>query len=121
MNQDQNIDLREYENPTEEVLNDNTVADTSNLLTDVENLDKRVTELGANVDAEKLKLEFPNLDKEFPTIFDKVVNRTMDMGRLKFMVKMIGEIEKKKISKHEASIVVGKELVENIVKPQMKN
>ncbi len=119
MNQDQNIDLREYENPTEEVLNDNTVADTSNLLTDVENLDRRVTELGRNADTEKLKLEFPNLDKEFPTIFDKVVNRTMDMGRLKFMVKMIGEIEKKKISKHEASIVVGKELVENIVKPQM--
>jgi len=119
MNQDQNIDLREYENPTEEVLNDNTVADTSNLLTDVENLDRRVTELGRNADTEKLKLEFPNLDKEFPTIFDKVVNRTMDMGRLKFMVKMIGEVEKKKISKHEASIVVGKELVENIVKPQM--
>ena len=65
MNQDQNIDLREYENPSEEVLNDNTVADTSNLLTDVENLDKRVTELRANVDAEKLKLEFPNLNKEF--------------------------------------------------------
>ena len=119
MNQDQNIDLREYENPTDEVLNDNTVADTSNLLTDVENLDRRVTELGRNADTEKLKLEFPNLDKEFPTIFDKVVNRTMDMGRLKFMVKMIGEVEKKKISKHEASIVVGKELVENIVKPQM--
>jgi hypothetical protein len=121
MNQDQNIDLREYENPTDEVLNDNTVADTTNLLEDVENLDRRVAELGSNVDTEKLKLEFPNLNKEFPTIFDKVVNRTMDMGRLKFMVKMIGEIEKNKLSKHEASIVVGKELVENIVKPQMEN
>lgn len=119
MNQDQNIDLRDYENPSEEVLNDNTVADTTNLIDEVEKLDKRVTELGRDVDTEKLKLEFPNLDKEFPTIFDKVVNRTMDMGRLKFMVRMIGEIEKKKISKHEASIVVGKELVENIVKPQM--
>ena len=121
MNQDQNIDLREYENPTDEVLNDNTVADTTNLLEDVENLDRRVAELGSNVDTEKLKLEFPNLNKEFTTIFDKVVNRTMDMGRLKFMVKMIGEIEKNKLSKHEASIVVGKELVENIVKPQMDN
>ena len=121
MNQDQNIDLREYENPTDEVLNDNTVADTTNLLEDVENLDRRVAELGSNVDTEKLKLEFPNLNMEFPTIFDKVVNRTMDMGRLKFMVKMIGEIEKNKLSKHEASIVVGKELVENIVKPQMEN
>ena len=45
----------------------------------------------------------------------------MEMGRLKFMLKMINEIERKKISKHEASIVVGKELVENIVKPQMKD
>ena len=31
------------------------------------------------------------------------------------------KLKEKKISKHEASIVVGKELVENIVKPQMKN
>ena len=36
----QNIDLRDYENPSEEVLNDNTVADTSNVENDVDRLKK---------------------------------------------------------------------------------
>ena len=121
MNPNQNIDLREYENPSEEVLNDNSVADSSNVIKDVENLKKRMNEMGKNKDVEKLKEEFKDLNEKFPTIFSKVIDESMDMGRLKFMLKMICEIENKKISKHEASVVVGKELVENIVKPQMNN
>jgi hypothetical protein len=121
MAQNQNIDLREYENPSEEVLSDNNVADTGDVVKDVEKLKIRLNEMGRNPDLEKLKEEFKDLNEGFPTIFTKVVEGTMDMGRLKFMLKMIGEIKKDKISKHEASIVVGKELVENIVKPQMEN
>ena len=117
----QNIDLRNYENPSDEVLNDNTVADTSNVQSEVDRLKKRVDEMGRNKNEEVLKEEFKDFFEKFPTIFNKVVEGTMEMGRLKFMLKMISEIERKKISKHEASIVVGKELVENIVKPQMDN
>ncbi len=117
----QNLDLRDYENPSDEVLNDNTVADTSNVEADVDRLKKRVDEMGRNKNVETLQEEFKDFFEKFPTIFNKVVDGTMEMGRLKFMLKMINEIERKKISKHEASIVVGKELVENIVKPQMKN
>lgn len=117
----QNIDLRNYENPSEEVLNDNTVADTSNIQNDIDRLKKKVDEMGVNKNVETLKEEFKDFFEKFPTIFNKVVDGTMEMGRLKFMLKMINEIENKKISKHQASIVVGKELVENIVKPQMKN
>lgn len=120
MDKNQSIDLREYENPSEEVLNDNSVADTSNVVTDVEQLNKRLAEMGSNKNEDLLKEEFKRLHEGFPTIFNKVVDGTMDMGRLKFMLKMIGEIEKQKISKHDASVVVGKELVENIVKPQME-
>ena len=119
MDKNQTIDLRDYENPTEEVLNDNSVADTTNVIKDVEALKKRLVEMGPNKNEETLKEEFKTLNEGFPTIFSKVVDGSMDMGRLKFMLKMIGEIEKKKISKHDASVVVGKELVENIVKPQM--
>ena len=117
----QNIDLRNYENPTEEVLNDNTVADTSNIENDVELLRARLNEMGPNKDIEVLKEEFKILFEKFPTIFNKVVDGTMELGRLKFMLKMIRDIETQKISKHQASIVVGKELVDNVVKPQMKN
>tara|TARA_B100000787_G_scaffold154720_2_gene129729 strand:- start:6 stop:362 length:357 start_codon:yes stop_codon:yes gene_type:complete len=116
----QNIDLNKYKNPTEEVLNDNNVADTSNVESDIDNLKKRIDTMGPNKDVEKLKEEFEDFFERFPTIFNKVIEGSMEMGRLKFMLKMINEIEKQKISKHEASIVVGKELVENIVKPQMK-
>jgi hypothetical protein len=115
----QNINLKDYENPNEEVLNDNSVADTSNIENQVDNLKKRLDEMSPNKDVEKLKEEFKNFFERFPTIFNKVIEGTMEMGRLKFMLRMINEIEKKKISKHEASIVVGKELVDNIVKPQM--
>ena len=115
----QNINLKDYENPNEEVLNDNSVADTSNIENQVDNLKKRLDEMSLNKDVEKLKEEFKNFFERFPTIFNKVIEGTMEMGRLKFMLRMINEIEKKKISKHEASIVVGKELVDNIVKPQI--
>tara|TARA_B110001469_G_scaffold72515_1_gene68864 strand:- start:109 stop:465 length:357 start_codon:yes stop_codon:yes gene_type:complete len=115
----QNINLKDYENPNEEVLNDNSVADTSNIENQVDNLKKRLDEMSPNKDVEKLKEEFKNFFERFPTIFNKVIEGTMEMGRLKFMLRMINEIEKKKISKHEASIVVGKELVDNIVKPQI--
>ena len=117
----QNIDLRDYQSPSDEVLNDNTVADTSNIEADVDRLRKRVVEMGPNKDVEVLKEEFKDLNEKFPTIFSKVVDGTMEMGRLKFMLKMIRDIENQKISKHQASIVVGQELVDNIVKPQMKN
>ena len=117
----ENLDLRDYQNPSDEVLNDNTVADTSNVEDDVDRLQKRVQEMGSNKNVEILKEEFKDFFEKFPTIFNKVVDGSIEMGRLKFMLKMINEIEKQKISKHEASIVVGKELVENIVKPQMKN
>jgi|UniRef100_A0A6C0J8W7 transcription-repair coupling factor (superfamily II helicase) len=115
----QNINLDDYKNPTEEVLNDNTVAPTENIENDVDSLKKRIDEMGSNKDVEKLKEEFKDLFGKFPTIFNKVVEGTIEMGRLKFMLKMIKDIENKKISKHQASIVVGKELVDNIVKPQM--
>ena len=92
----QNINLKDYENPNEEVLNDNSVADTSNIENQVDNLKKRLDEMSPNKDVEKLKEEFKNFFERFPTIFNKVIEGTMEMGRLKFMLRMINEIEKKK-------------------------
>ena len=37
------------------------------------------------------------------------------------MLKMIGEVRTQKLSKHEASVVVGQELVNNIVKPGLED
>ena len=72
----QNLDLRDYENPSEEVLNDNTVADTSNAENDVDKLQKRIQEMGSNKNVEILKEEFKDFFEKFPTIFNKVVDGT---------------------------------------------
>ena len=61
----QNINLRDYENPSEEVLNDNTVADTSNVQEDVDRLKRRVDEMGRNKDVELLKEEFKEFFEKF--------------------------------------------------------
>ena len=61
MDKNQTIDLREYENPSDEVKNDNTVADTSNVAQDVENLKKRLVEMGSNKNEDLLKEEFNRL------------------------------------------------------------
>lgn len=75
-----------------------------------------------NDDGFKLILEekFKRLNENFPAIFLKVYAGTLELNRLEFMLKMIGEINKNKVSKHEASVVVGQELVDNIVKPNLK-
>ena len=67
----------------------------------------------------KLEGEFPKLKENFPSIFTKVCEGTLEKERLAFMLKMIGEVKGSKISKHEASVVVGQELVNNIVKPNL--
>ena len=68
----QNIDLRDYETPSAEVLNDNTVADTSNVEADVDRLKKRVLEMGNNKNVETLQEEFKDFFEKFPTILIKL-------------------------------------------------
>ena len=68
----------------------------------------------------KIEKDYSKLKENFPTIFDKVMMNTLELDRLAFMLKMVGEIKNKKVSKHEASVVVGQELVDNIVKPTLE-
>ena len=79
-------------------------------------IDRHLTELQFS---SKLEKQYAKLYENFPTIFAKVMAGTLELSRLEFMLKMIGEIEKNKVSKHEASVVVGQELVDNIVKPNL--
>ena len=79
-------------------------------------IDRHLTELQFS---SKLEKQYAKLYENFPSIFAKVMAVTLELPRLQFMLKMIGEIQKNKVSKHEASVVVGQELVDNIVKPNL--
>ena len=67
-----------------------------------------------------LDVEFKKLKDDFPMIYEKTCNGTLEIERLRFMLKMQGEIRKRKVTSHEASVVVGQELVDNIVKPSLE-
>jgi hypothetical protein len=107
---------------------DGPMPDTSYVLEDVKDMTNRITlfkqkkidrHLTELQFSSKLEKDYAKLYENFPSIFAKVMSGTLEMERLQFMLKMIGEIKKNKVSKHEASVVVGQELVDNIVKPTL--
>merc|ERR1712021_155059 len=100
-------------NPSQEVLNDNNVADTSTLENDINNLQNIIKEIknkSGKIEKKKLELEFKNLHEEFPTIFNKIIDGTMEMGRLKFMLRMIKDIKAKKYPNTRHLLPWGKNL-----------
>ena len=107
----------------------NPLPDTDYVLDDVKgminkinlyNSKKLYNNLNPNEFVEKLKRDYNKLEENFPSIFEKVLSGTLEYDRLEFMLKMLGEVKTQKLSKHEASVVVGQELVNNIVKPSLE-
>ena len=110
---------------------DNTpMPDTSYVLDDVREMKNRIElyhlkkidrHLTEDQFTSKLEKNYSKLYENFPSIFEKVMMGTLEISRLEFMLKMIQDIKKKKVTKHEASVVVGQELVDNIVKPELNS
>jgi len=107
----------------------NPLPDTSYVLEDVKDMINKINlynskKLYSNLNpgefVEKLKKDYNKLEDNFPSIFEKVLSGTLEYERLEFMLKMLGEVKTQKLSKHEASVVVGQELVNNIVKPSLE-
>lgn len=109
--------------------NDNLpMPDTSYVIHDVKEIQNRIKlydqkkidrHLSNEEFTNKLKNKYQKLQENFPSIFEKTLLGTLELKRLEFMLKMIGDIKNKKVTKHEASVVVGQELVDNIVKPKL--
>ena len=104
------------------------MTDTSYIIEDVREMRNKIIlyktkKINRNLKEEeftsKLERDYKKLYDNFPTIFQKVMLGTLELERLEFMLKMIGEVKTNKLSKHEASVVVGQELVDNIVKPNL--
>ena len=68
---------------------------------------------------EVMKVKYENLFKDHETITKLCMSKNYDSKRLRSMLTMANKVRKSEISEHQASIEVGKELVDNIVKPQL--
>jgi len=124
-----NLNLEDIKNAKPTNIDPESLPDTDFIIEDVlkikdllkkhrnQEIDKNLNERKFQM---KLDIDFYKLKSEFPTIYEKTCNGSLETDRLFFMLKMQNEIRKKKVTSHEASVTVGQELVDNIVKPHLK-
>ena len=57
----------------------------------------------------------------YPAIFIMAADGNLDIDRFKSMVNMADRVKNNEISQHDASVKVGEQLVDDYVKPKIKN
>ena len=124
-----NLNLEDIKNAEPTNIDPDSLPDTDYIIEDVLKIKDllkkhRNQEIDTNLNERKFQMkldrDFYKLKSEFPTIYEKTCNSSLETDRLIFMLKMQNEIRKNKVTSHEASVTVGQELVDNIVKPHLK-
>jgi len=68
---------------------------------------------------EDIRARVPTFVEEYSELFKKVIGR-QDLAPIQSMLTMLDRMGQGKISQHQASIIVGKKLVDRYVTPQLK-
>ena len=103
----------------------NKVIDVDKILNDANELNSDYLDnlASSNLSKENFKLimktKYEYIFKNHEAIFNICLSDKYDSNRLKFMLTMANQVRSGGISEHDASVKVGSELVENIVKPQL--
>lgn len=67
-----------------------------------------------------MKSKYNYLFENHETIFKMAMTDKFDSNRLQFMLNMAKKVQLNEITRHDADVEVGTELVNNIVKPQLE-
>ena len=65
--------------------------------------------------------QFADWQKEFPKIFEMVLTRTYSRELMAMMLQQLERVESGATTQHNASVAVGTVLVDEIVKPQLRD
>ncbi len=65
--------------------------------------------------------QFAEWQKEFPKIFEMILTRTYSRELMAMMLQQLEKVESGTTSQHNASVAVGTVLVDQIVKPQLRD
>lgn len=68
----------------------------------------------------EMKKEFNDLFESMESVFNISISDNYNYKRLKYMFEMSNRVKNNDISEHDASVKIGQELVDNIVKPQIE-
>lgn len=66
-----------------------------------------------------MKGKYPDFSERFEALFNMCFSKNYDFTRIEFMVNMAHKVHTNQITEHNASVEVGKRLVDEIVKPQL--
>jgi hypothetical protein len=67
---------------------------------------------------ESIRQRVPQFIEEYPELFKKIIQR-QDLAPIQNMLSMLDRMAKGNLSQHQASVIVGKKLVDRYVTPQL--
>ena len=67
-----------------------------------------------------VKENHANFIEQYPTIYQKLKDNTLDEEKLQYMLDMLTDIHSKKVTEFDASVKVGQKLVDHYVTPNLK-
>jgi hypothetical protein len=69
---------------------------------------------------EVIRPRVPDFIEKYPELFKKIINR-QDLAPIQSMLAMLDRIGEGNISQHQASVIIGKKLVDRYVTPQLND
>ena len=76
--------------------------------------------MAAGESEDAIRARVPVFIETYPELFKKLIRR-QDLAPIQTMLQMLDRMAEGKVSQHQASIVVGKKLVDQYVTPQLRS
>jgi hypothetical protein len=67
---------------------------------------------------ETIREKVPDFIEKYPELFKKIINK-QDLSPIQSMLAMLDKMGEGKLSQHQASVIVGKKLVDRYITPQL--
>ena len=82
------------------------------MLTDIPRL------MNQGLTEEQIREKVPEFSEKYPELFQKIIKK-QDLSPIQSMLAMLDRMGEGSISQHQASIIIGKKLVDKFVNPQL--
>lgn len=82
------------------------------MLTDIPKL------MNQGLSEEQIREKVPDFVERYPELFSKIISK-QDLSPIQSMLAMLDKMGEGNISQHQASIIIGKKLVDKFVNPQL--
>jgi hypothetical protein len=74
--------------------------------------------MSQGISEETIREKVPDFIEKYPELFKKIINK-QDLSPIQSMLAMLDKMGEGKLSQHQASVIVGKKLVDRYVTPQL--